>query len=97
MSRETYVWRDGDLVPKSEAEALAAPKLHIIGDAMPAIKSMADGKMYDSKSRYYASIRAQGYEVVGNEKLTPRRREPDERAISNLVDRVMRGETRSDR
>lgn len=30
-------------------------------------RSMADGKMYDSKSRYYESLRDQGMEIVGND------------------------------
>ena len=31
---------------------------------------MADGKTYDSKSKYYAAVKAAGCEIVGNEPLT---------------------------
>ena len=36
------------------------------------LKSMADGKMYDSKTAYYASLKEKGYEVVGNDAPTTR-------------------------
>lgn len=36
------------------------------------LKSMADGKMYDSKAAYYASLKEKGYEVVGNDAPTTR-------------------------
>lgn len=46
------------------------------------IKSMADGKQYDSKSAYYKSLKSQGYEVVaGDSKFknpTAHRRAVDE-------------------
>lgn len=46
--------------------ALTAPM--IVRDGMDPIQSMADGQIYDSKSRYYDSVRAHGCEIVGNEK-----------------------------
>lgn len=43
-------------------------RLQIIGDAPERpFQSMADGKMYDSKSRYRAELRARGFEELGNE------------------------------
>lgn len=94
MSRETFVWRDGKCVPKHLAAPLSAPRHYVIPDSMDAIKSMADGKMYESKSDYYASVKARGFEIVGNEKPTLRRAEPNEQRVNAIVDQVMRGELR---
>lgn len=33
------------------------------------IVSHADGKTYESKSAYYKSLKQQGFEIIGNEKL----------------------------
>jgi len=70
MARATYVMRNGELVEKH----LAAP-LHASGEApmirtdgMDAVRSMADGKMYDSRSRYYESVKRAGCEIIGNER-----------------------------
>lgn len=47
----------------------------VIGDELPGgihgMRSHADGKTYDSKSRYLADVRARGFEVTGNEKTFP--------------------------
>jgi len=43
-----------------------------ISDTAEPFKSMADGKVYDSKSRYRAELRARGYEEVGNERTQPK-------------------------
>lgn len=92
--KQTYVWREGRAVPKSEAAPLnAPPRINVISDTIAPIKSMADGKMYDSKSRYYAEVKARGFEVVGNDiPMKPRNREPDARKIERVIDSVMRGE-----
>jgi hypothetical protein len=70
MSRATYVLRGGELVEKHLAEPLhdgaAAP--FVRADGMDAVKSMADGKVYDSKSAYYASVRRAGCEIVGDDR-----------------------------
>jgi len=47
------------------------PAPMIISDSLPGVLNHADGKMYDSKSAYYAAVRAAGCEIIGNEKLTP--------------------------
>lgn len=46
---------------------LAAPQ--IIKDCIEPIRSMADGRMYDSRSKYLRSVRAAGCDVVGNDTL----------------------------
>jgi len=42
---------------------------YVISDNMAPIRSMADGKMYDSKSRYSAEVRARGCRIVGNDNI----------------------------
>ena len=70
MTRTTYVLRDGELVDKRRA-----PPLHASSDApmirpdgMAPIRSMADGRIYESRSRYYDSVRRAGCEIVGDER-----------------------------
>ena len=47
---------------------LAAPA--VISDTMPAVKSMHDGRMYDSKSRLRRTYRDAGLTEVGNDSST---------------------------
>jgi len=72
--RGTFVYRDGELVPKHLAAPLiprgarstmSAP--YLIGDTTDAFQSMADGKMYDSKSSYRAELKRQGLREIGND------------------------------
>lgn len=50
---------------REAASDLAAPML--VRDGMDAVRSMADGKIYDSKSAYYGSVRRAGCEIVGDD------------------------------
>lgn len=43
------------------------PRPMIKSDAMPPLRCMADGKIYDSKSQMSAVHKARGYNEVGNE------------------------------
>lgn len=69
-----YVLRDGELVeahlaprlPSKRSDTVTAP--YIRTDGMEAIRSMADGRVYDSKSAYYDSVKAAGCEIVGDDK-----------------------------
>lgn len=68
MSRETYVLRDGQLVPKH----LAAPREggagpFVITDGMDPTMNPADGRTYDSRSQYVRAVKAAGCEIVGND------------------------------
>lgn len=74
--RERYVWREGlgavnvldlDPIEESKRSALSAPM--IISDTTDPFRSMLDGRMYDSKSRYERSVKDAGCVVVGNEKV----------------------------
>lgn len=65
---------------------------YVISDYVPGgeIKSMADGKTYDSKSKYYQSVKDAGLVVVGNDKIT-QKRETDtvtERDVKHAIDRL---------
>ena len=46
--------------------------VYVISDTMDPIISMADGKPYDSKSRYRADLRARGLIEVGNDRIERR-------------------------
>jgi len=74
MIRGTFVYRDGELVPKHLAaplvqrgarSRLAAPMLNL--DTVDAFRSMADGRMYDSKAAYRAELKRQGVREIGND------------------------------
>lgn len=45
---------------------------YVISDTMDGIRSMADGRMYDSKSRYRAELRARGCYELGNDRVERR-------------------------
>lgn len=86
MARETYVLRDGALVPKSEAgplqdfgpmSDLACPR--ISGDTIAPVQSMVDGRMYDSKSALRAGYRRAGVVEVGNDPARHRPRQKPKR------------------
>ena len=78
MARETYVYRPGKgVIPRSEAAPLHAADqaFYAIADGMSAIQSMVDGRMYDSKSAYYRSVKAAGCEVIGGDQVPRQRRD----------------------
>lgn len=53
------------------------PKFYVIGDEMPSLRHMADGKMYSSKKKFRDATRAAGCYELGNELPTltkPRKR-----------------------
>jgi hypothetical protein len=76
MARTTYVLRDGELIDKRSAPPLhaGAPAPMIRPDGMAPVRSMADGRIYESRSAYYASVRAAGCEIVGDERAPFERR-----------------------
>ncbi len=45
---------------------LPSPAVHAGG--MPTIKSMADGRMYETKRNYYKSVQRAGCEIIGHDK-----------------------------
>ncbi len=76
MTRTTYVLRGGELVDKRTAPPLnaRAPAPMVRPDGMGPLRSMADGRIYDSRSAYLASVRAAGCEIVGDERAPFERR-----------------------
>ena len=71
MSRETYVFRDGKLVPKAEAAPLNAGPF-VLRDHMDATWHPANGKRYDSKSEFRRATKAAGCIEVGDAPLVGR-------------------------
>lgn len=73
MARTTYVWRDGRLWERgTEPQGVRAPRSDlpcpaIRTDGMEAIRSMADGQVYDGKGAYYRSVKDAGCEIVGDD------------------------------
>ena len=56
--------------PTPNRSTLPAP--HLVTDSMPAVQSMLDGKLYDSKSRLRQTYREAGCVEVGNDvPMTP--------------------------
>lgn len=45
------------------------PRFYVQSDAIDAFQSMADGRMYDSKSQYRRDLRARGLVEIGNERI----------------------------
>lgn len=64
--RETYVLRDGKLVPKSQAAPRNAGP-YVQSDYLPDLRHPVTGKPMDSKSQFRAMTRAAGCVEVGNE------------------------------
>lgn len=66
----------------------------VISDYVPtgAIKSMADGKMYDSKSKYYKSVKEAGMVVLGNDAPRESKKKIDSdlthRDVKNAIERL---------
>ena len=69
---EVYVYREGlGVIPKSEAPPRVSGP-YVRADGMDAIECPADGRTYDSKSAYYAAVRAAGCEITAGERVRPR-------------------------
>ena len=75
MPREVYVYRNGRLVPKHEAEPLAGHTgAYVISDTMDALRHPITGRLMDSKSQFRSVTRAHGCVEVGNERQRDTRR-----------------------
>ncbi len=73
--RKRYIFRGGRWVEYEKRPRDS--RVHVIADTVDKpFKSMADGKTYDSKSRYRAEAKARGYIEVGNERVEPETYEP---------------------
>ncbi len=76
MARESYVFRNGELIPKHLAPPLVqrfgrGPAIH--RDSVDPFVSQVDGQTYDSLSAYHRSISeanartGREYEIIGND------------------------------
>lgn len=79
VERGSWVFRDGKLIPKHEAVAQRMKAVAHAKSAHPApairsdqieIKSMIDGRMYDSKSAYYKHVEKSGH-FINDDKTPP--------------------------
>lgn len=64
---------------------------YIASDTMQPVKSMLDGKLYDSKSKLRSTYRAAGVTEVGNDPAIKRpfkKPKPDRKAIKASVERA---------
>lgn len=66
--RETYVMRNGELVPKSQAAPLNSGVFHVMPDVKPFVTQ--DGKEITSRSALRAYEQANGVKQVGNDFAT---------------------------
>lgn len=66
-----YYWskQRHEFVPADEFVRPASEGPVVLNDTMDAIRSEADGRMYDSKSSYRRALRAAGCVEVGNEPI----------------------------
>ena len=73
--RDTFVMRNGKLVPKRLAPPLIVARdarHYVIGDDMPALKHMGTGRVHTSKSRFRADTRAVGAVECGTDPAVAR-------------------------
>ena len=67
-----YVYRNGELVPKTEYNGVTRGP-YVISDEMPPTEQV-DGVHYTSKAKFRAVGRSLGLIEVGNEKFKPKQR-----------------------
>ena len=76
--------------PTPNRSSLAAP--HLVRDSMLPVKSMLDGKLYDSKSRLRRTYREAGVVEVGNDVAptpsAPKRREDTRAAVGRAFSKA---------
>lgn len=92
LDPETYnarraVWDEAAFQRKGNQGELACPM--IISDNQPGLQSMADGKIYDSKSEMRKGYKAAGVEEVGNDVRT--KREGPTRHEKEKADKARKG------
>lgn len=89
---ETYVLRNGELVPKHLAPMdPVESRPYVISDAMEPLHHPITGQVMDSKAAFRRVTRQHGCEEVGNDKWPDRRpvEPPNPRAVmKEIVERV---------
>lgn len=75
--------------PRLAVQRSSLPCPMIISDELPPTQSMADGKIYTSKSGIEAATRAAGCVTVGNDKREPfKRKKPSRSEIKATVEKA---------
>lgn len=74
MPRETYVLRDGQLVPKHLAKPLPGRSWNVMPDIEPFV-SPIDNSVIGGRRQKREHMKAHGVIDVGNEKLEPKPRD----------------------
>lgn len=94
--RQRWIATDSGIIPAEEYVRPRRPRSHlaapqVIGDTMPAVQSMLDGKMYDSKSGLRSTYRAAGVTEVGNDipAARPTVMRPEPREIRAAFERAL--------
>jgi hypothetical protein len=83
---------------RPEPKRAAFPCPRIVRDEMPPTQCMADGAIYDSKSRMSRVHRDHGMIEVGNEKLSPfQPKRPSRKVINETVERAIVRHQRGER
>lgn len=81
MGRTVYVYREGrGVIPKDQAESRDYASAMVIRDSMDDLRHPITGEMIDSKSKFRQITKAHGAIELGNDRITPRRSEPDVKA-----------------
>ena len=89
----TYVYRNGEMVEKSIADALYSddgPRLRYISDHMDPLQHPVSGKTYDSKSEFRRATKAAGCIEVGDQKDYGIRREKPKLDKRERVEHIKR-------
>lgn len=80
-----------ELVPAEEycAQQTTQRSHFVISDTLDGVLNPADGKRYDSKSKYYRAVRDAGCEIIGNEPMTPKARQYDPGPVAPDIKRAI--------
>ncbi len=94
MARETYVYRDGKLIPKHLAPPRHKPAsegLQVIKDIEPYQAIGVDGRIIGGRRQHREMLRTHNLVELGNEPHRPRQAPPDrvDMGIINEIKRAM--------
>ncbi len=73
MARQSFVWRDGKMIPREEAAPLVRHGVRlgrgpmVISDDMSPARHMASGKVHESNSQFRRDTRSHGCVELGND------------------------------
>ena len=84
-----YVYRNGQVVPKTDEYVGTTRGPYVISDTMEPVEQV-DGRFYTSKRAFRAVGRELGLVEVGNEKLPPKQRSTESRAEKDARRRALK-------